>query len=363
MDFKITRLLRGEKMAVLERNNPVADNATDENLELGVETTAAAPEPSPKGEDPSIANMSVGEVLSTFSPNSNRAAERIYEQYNPDQLVQANDPTINGYAVENRTNNYFSYLDDLFDEFAGLSEEEKKQKRLEASLAEAMIDAHEEKMEQQRKELSQQDRDILSNQRIRTADGRSLSVLDIVDSLDNMLDNWDNTFDDMVDQGIADPKDKKKLYKNMLRYRNMMADPSLSEAEKQRQREQMIHDGLLTQDQVNWLDHRAENEESGHIQTLTSENITQRNGSQKDSTSERADDAKLPCANTSNSPQFAMSASCEITADQNPTKSFNQHSGIKSNSEPPPQLNQTPISNRQVAANTTNVASMQSAFF
>lgn len=278
----------------IERKNPAADLATDGNQELGVETTVAAPKPSSQDEDPMTEKMSTEEVLSTFSPNSNRIAERVYEQYNPDQLVQANDPTVNGYAVENRTNKHFSYLDDLFDEFAGLSEEEKKQKKLEASLSDAALDAHEERMEEQRKELSQQDRDILSNQHIKMADGKSLSVLDIVDSLDRMLNNWDDTFNEMVDQGIADPKDKNKLYKNMTKYRNMMADPNLSEQEKQKLREQMIRDGLLTQEQMNYADAQAKNKEDYAFQKAV---ISQEQAIARDSLENQVNAANVQAKN------------------------------------------------------------------
>ena len=40
----------------------------------------------------------------------------------------------------------------------------------------------------------------------------------------------------MVAQGAADPADKNKLRKAITKYRNMMADPSLSAADKQKLR-------------------------------------------------------------------------------------------------------------------------------
>jgi hypothetical protein len=106
--------------------------------------------------------------------------------------------------------------------------------------------------------LSERDKEILGAQNIDLGNGKSASALDIVNSMDKILDNWDQSFDEMVDQGIAEPQDKDKLKSSMTKYRNMMADTKLSAAEKQKLREQMIKDGLLTQAQMDYLDQQAE---------------------------------------------------------------------------------------------------------
>jgi hypothetical protein len=136
----------------------------------------------------------------------------------------------------------------------GLTEadrEEKKKK--DEEFHEALSGA----MEEQRKKLSEQQKEILRGQEIDLGNGKKASALDIVNAMDKLLDNWDDSFDDMVTQGVAKPGDKNKLYKSALRYRNMMADTNLSAQQKQQLRDQMIQNGDLTQEQMTYFDEQA----------------------------------------------------------------------------------------------------------
>ena len=108
--------------------------------------------------------------------------------------------------------------------------------------------------EEERSRLSKEDRDFLAGQTINLGDGKSASALDIVNSLDKMLDHWDKSFDDMVEQGIAQPQDKDKLKQSMTKYRNMMADTKLSAEEKEKKRREMIASGEITAAQMDYAD-------------------------------------------------------------------------------------------------------------
>lgn len=114
-----------------------------------------------------------------------------------------------------------------------------------------------ENRQEERRQLEEWEKEILAGQMIDTGVG-PVSALDIVNSADSMLDDWDNSFADMVAQGAADPADKNKLRKAITKYRNMMADPSLSAADKQKLRQEMVQSGTLSQSQMNYMDQKEE---------------------------------------------------------------------------------------------------------
>ena len=56
--------------------------------------------------------------------------------------------------------------------------------------------------------------DILGKQIIRTTtDGRKITALDSVRGIDSVLDDWDNSFAEMVKEGIAKQYEKEKVSK------------------------------------------------------------------------------------------------------------------------------------------------------
>lgn len=118
-----------------------------------------------------------------------------------------------------------------------------------------------ENRQEERRQLEEWEKEILAGQMIDTGVG-PVSALDIVNSADSMLDDWDNSFADMVAQGAADPADKNKLRKAITKYRNMMADPSLSAADKQKLRQEMVQSGTLSQSQMDHMDRDAAMKES-----------------------------------------------------------------------------------------------------
>lgn len=225
-------------------------------------------------------DMSPGEALMTYGIMHNPIMEEIAIAHASDAMAFANDVMLNfSRGIDQKQNAFIANMTTAVIEDMGedgddeeLTPAQRARKRaaaIEQRMRELSQDLHQEQMEQMREELTAQQEAVLGSQFITSSDGKKMSVLDIVHAMDKILDNWDNSFDEMVAQGIAKPEDKDRLQKNMTKYRNMMADPNLSEAEKQRLREQMIRDGLLTKEQMDYADKKAKEKETQYNRSIT----------------------------------------------------------------------------------------------
>lgn len=122
-------------------------------------------------------------------------------------------------------------------------------------LLEKMRDAAEE----ERSGLSKEDRDFLAGQNIDLG-GVEASALDWTNALDKVLDNWDQSFSDMVDQGLAEPGEENKKKQEVLNLRKLMARDDLSKAEKQQLITQGLANGEYSQGAVTYVTQVMQND-------------------------------------------------------------------------------------------------------
>ncbi len=278
-------------------------------------------------QDEEIENMTPGEALSTFSIMHNPVMEEIASRFNKDAMAFANDVSINLAQIERLQQNamavrgagYLIEKDDLPADKKAQEEDKEKSN----DVWEILLELHEERMEEQREALKKEQEDFLRSQHITSSDGKKLSVLDIVRAMDKMLDNWDDSFDEMVTQGIAKPEDKDRLYKNLTKYRNMMADPNLSEQEKQKLREQMIRDGLLTQEQMDYADKKAQYEQEARGSKIDANQVDHAKATETEVSVTKRIESLVEKENTTTIGGFSTSIPSGIKANVTPTESFN----------------------------------------
>lgn len=151
--------------------------------------------------------------------------------------------------------------DDLTSAIAMAAKDKAKSYKASRETSERIQEAVKADREEQRRE------EFLSRQNIDLGDGKSASALDIVNSMNKILANWDENFDEMVAQGIAQPQDRDRLKKAATKYRDMMDSQKLSDAEKQKRRDEMIQSGEITAEQMKYLDHKEKDgKEKSYIQ-------------------------------------------------------------------------------------------------
>lgn len=216
-------------------------------------------------EDVQEAIASPGAFMTEYAPLSSREAEKLHEEFARDSLASLNDPTINSAATERLSEKIYGYQDFIFDgDPDGMSEEEKKQNEQLRALRDWAEYYETKELEEERmRELSAADKDFLSKQMI-TLGGVRATALDWVKTLDEVLDDWDKSFNRMVSEGYAKPEEKDKRKLEVERLRKLMARTDISEAEKQKLIEQGIANGTFSRDTVDFVINHLNDEKKGH---------------------------------------------------------------------------------------------------
>ena len=138
------------------------------DLAVGAITTSAAPTGESGGGGDGVdtsgleAAPTPGEVMTELAPTSSDSAQNLYSEFNIDALAFANNPTINSYAVELKTEQMFEGQDDPHSEDlrSGSKTEEKDKKNRER--AEALAEHFErmEAMQERQREWMERDHQV-----------------------------------------------------------------------------------------------------------------------------------------------------------------------------------------------------------
>lgn len=123
-----------------------------------------------------------------------------------------------------------------------------------------------ENRQEERRQLEEWEKEILSKQNIDIG-GTTASALEWTNALDQVLDNWDSSFDDMVSQGLAESGDKDKKKQEVSKLRKIMANPKTSEAEKQKLIQQGLASGEFSPGTVTYVTQVMENNKTLYAAT------------------------------------------------------------------------------------------------
>lgn len=298
-------------------------------------------------EEPFIAGASSDEPLTEATTIlQNYAAATILN-------LDANNDALTSQAQEAYKEAYCSA--DLSTVVAAAEEKEKKKEDAQNAL-EAQAEEREQRMEE-RRALSERDKEILRNQ-YTDIGGKKISVLDYVEAMDKKLDDWDNTFSDMVAAGYAKENESEKKKYELMRLRDLWARTDLSPEQKKIEQQKMVASGKISQETVDYNESKLMQENVKNSAEASSD-VVQRAGSERyTSVAEGKKDFSVtgeePVKSVNAPSLFTTSASAGIEAGVNLTQTYNAKANVVDLE------GQKPIAKAEIT-NAMNVTSMSSS--
>lgn len=193
--------------------------------------------------------------------------------------------------------------------------------------AQDAADREQERRMEERKELTAAEMKVLSGQTIRLG-STSATALEWRNSLDDILNNWDKSFDEMVSLGYAKPEEKDKKEKELLKLRKLIEDTKKTEQQKQQEIQEMLARGEISQTTIEYNEQKMQQERAARSAEATAQ-VVQRAASTETTISveERKEDfSNLPANQQKSETVSLMAASNLISAPVKLTTVYNAES-------------------------------------